>query len=105
MIYRNGYECFNTSAKFSDAMKLYPNSTDSSQAAFTIAYNTEDSLFKWLVKPEHQASLKRFSKGMIGLSKYSFEALSKIYPWKQLGKSTLIDIGGGMAKFFFQKLP
>jgi len=76
-------------------MKLYPNSKDASETAFTIAYNTEDSLFKWLVKPEHHTSLARFNKGMIGTSKYSYEALSKIYPWKQLGKGTLIDIGGG----------
>ncbi|RPA83359.1 S-adenosyl-L-methionine-dependent methyltransferase [Ascobolus immersus RN42] len=91
----NGSTVMTTSTKFTDAMKLYPNSKDPSKSAFSLAHNTDQTLFEWITKPEQQETLAGFNKGMIGTSKYSIEALSKAYPWNTLGHGTLIDVGGG----------
>ncbi|KAH7027021.1 S-adenosyl-L-methionine-dependent methyltransferase [Macrophomina phaseolina] len=90
------HEAFPAAAALAPALRRHPDSEEPHQAAFNVAFRTEDPLFKWLQnRPERFAN---FNAGMRGIAKGregSEQQMVRIFPWETLGEATVVDIGGG----------
>jgi hypothetical protein len=75
------------------AMRKWPNSSDTRESPFNIAYNTKDTFFEYLWKDAELT--RRFNSGMTGVTSSSLAYLRTSYPWADLGKAVLCDVGGG----------
>ncbi|KAI4222483.1 MAG: hypothetical protein L6R40_008583 [Gallowayella cf. fulva] len=88
-------EMFPASAKIAEALKRYPGSTAPQNSAFSLAFNTREPIYKFLEQyPDRQA---RFFGAMEGVGKdpgHSLEHVVNGYPWAELEKATVVDIGG-----------
>ncbi|KAI5846510.1 S-adenosyl-L-methionine-dependent methyltransferase [Morchella snyderi] len=79
--------------KVSEAMRKWPASTKPTETAFAIGHKTSSPYFPWLL--EHPAMITRFNKIMRVMAENSYARLRSVYPWRSLGKSTIVDLGGG----------
>ncbi|KAI8957434.1 putative O-methyltransferase [Daldinia sp. FL1419] len=64
-------------------------------AAFNLAYNTEESLFSYFHKDE--AVNKRYHEylaGRVNTPLWSVDRLRAAWPWESKGKVTVVDVGG-----------
>ncbi|RPA86921.1 S-adenosyl-L-methionine-dependent methyltransferase [Ascobolus immersus RN42] len=80
---------------FYEAMKRYPGSSNPRQSTFAVGTGIDgrESAFEWMLRnPEYH---RRFSNGMEGTSRLAMANLQTVYPWRDLGPSVLVDIGGG----------
>ncbi len=77
--------------------------TEPNRTAFNITNSTEKSQFDWMVtEPEGQEAGRRFALAMTSYATISSRPtaerdttkLSKAYPWGELGRSTVVDVGG-----------
>ncbi|KAI4242320.1 MAG: hypothetical protein L6R40_004049 [Gallowayella cf. fulva] len=88
-------EMFPTSAKIAEALKRYPGSTAPQNSAFSLAFDTREPIYKFLAQyPDRQA---RFFGAMEGVGKdpgHSLEHVVNGYPWAELEKATVVNIGG-----------
>ena len=86
-------QMFPASAKFAEALKKYQDSTASNHTSFSLAFNTNETLFKYLEQqPELQA---RFVGAMEGVNRDPSQSQKHVitgYPWKELGKATVVDV-------------
>lgn len=85
-------QMFPASAKLAEALEKYQDSTAAQDTAFGLAFNTEETLFKFLEqRPELQA---RFVGAMEGVGKDPSQSQKHVitgYPWAELGEATVVD--------------
>jgi 6-hydroxytryprostatin B O-methyltransferase len=81
-----------SSAKLAEALEKYQDSTAAQDTAFSLAFNTKETLFKFLEqRPELQA---RFVGAMEGVNKDPSQSQKHVirgYPWAELGDATVVD--------------
>lgn len=86
-------QMFPASAKFTEALEKYQDSTAANHTSFSLAFNTNETLFKFLEnQPELQA---RFVGAMEGVNRDPSQSMKHVivgYPWKELGKATVVDV-------------
>ncbi|KAI1771117.1 S-adenosyl-L-methionine-dependent methyltransferase [Hypoxylon cercidicola] len=75
--------------KTADAMEKWPNSEESNQTGFTLANNSDKSMYDILAENPDRA--ERFGK-YFSQPNESADGLLDNYPWK--GKETMVDVGG-----------
>jgi 6-hydroxytryprostatin B O-methyltransferase len=85
-------QMFPASAKLAEALEKYQDSTDSKNTAFGLAFNTKETLFKFLEKsPDLMA---RFVGAMEGVNRDPSQSQKHVitgYPWTELGEATVVD--------------
>lgn len=64
-----------------------------SPAAFNIAFDTEKPLFQWL--SSDQTRFDRFMRAVSAGGYGGCEVVAQVYPWRNLGPATVVDVGGG----------
>jgi len=86
-------QMFPASAKLAEALEKYKDSTAAQDTAFGLAFNTSETLFKFLEqRPELQA---RFVSTMQSVSKDPTQSHKNVitgYPWAELGDATVVDV-------------
>lgn len=87
-------EVYRAVGAYTDTMKKHPNTQIPAEFPFNIAYQTPLPYFAWASQPGNEEILRRFATGMQGVSRDSEEVITKVYPWKDLGSTRLVDIGG-----------
>ena len=85
-------QMFPASAKLAEALEKYQDSTAAQDTAFGLAFNTSETLFKFLEqRPKLQA---RFIGTMESVSKDPTQSHKNVitgYPWAELGDATVVD--------------
>lgn len=85
-------QMFPTSAKLAEALEKYQDSTAAGDTAFGLAFNTKETLFKYIEqRPELQA---RFVGAMEGVNRDPSQSQKHVvtgYPWEELGEATVVD--------------
>ena len=85
-------QMFPASAKLAEALEKYQDSIAAQDTAFGLAFNTKETLFKFLEqRPELQA---RFVGAMEGVNKDPSQSQKHVitgYPWAELGEATVVD--------------
>ncbi|OAG07853.1 S-adenosyl-L-methionine-dependent methyltransferase [Paraphaeosphaeria sporulosa] len=88
-------QMFPASAKLADALEKYQHSTAAQDTAFGLAFNTDETLFKYLEnRPELMA---RFVGAMEGVNRDPSQSQKHVitgYSWAELGEATVVDVGG-----------
>ncbi|KAL8725156.1 MAG: hypothetical protein Q9166_007531 [cf. Caloplaca sp. 2 TL-2023] len=88
-------EMFPASAKIAEALEKYQGSTAPQDSAFGLAFDTKEPIYKFLEQyPDRQA---RFFGAMEGVGKdpgHSLDHIVNGYPWAELEKATVVDVGG-----------
>jgi hypothetical protein len=83
------------STKIADAMEKWPNSEEPSETGFSLANNTDKTLYEVLQADPTRAV--RFASAMQSF-KYnpalSIDEVPKLYDWASLGQATVVDVGG-----------
>jgi hypothetical protein len=88
-----GEDTYSAAARFTQAMKQFPNSTKPEESPFSLANCPGQSFFQFLgTQPDR---LQRFGMAMQGTSVASYELIKTLYPWAELGGGRLVDVGGG----------
>ncbi|KAF2140298.1 uncharacterized protein K452DRAFT_335379 [Aplosporella prunicola CBS 121167] len=86
---------FPAAARTVDAMEKWPGSQEPTHAGFAYAWNTDVPMFVEIGKDPARA--KRFGRAMASLTGgegYEVDYLVNGYPWADLGKATVVDVGG-----------
>lgn len=87
------HEAFPAASRLKDALRMYPENEKPNQAAFNVAFQTEDPLFDWLVKrPER---FENFNEGMKGISQGGGRSGDQVvggYDWNSLGHAQVVDV-------------
>ncbi|KAK7977033.1 S-adenosyl-L-methionine-dependent methyltransferase [Apiospora saccharicola] len=81
--------------KMVDAMQKWPGSEESNETGFSLANNTDKSIYEVLAADQTRAM--RFAASMEAMDHFpgfSAEAVTKAYDWASLGKATVVDVGG-----------
>ncbi|KIP12880.1 hypothetical protein PHLGIDRAFT_97630 [Phlebiopsis gigantea 11061_1 CR5-6] len=99
-----GMETYDASVKLPDVIRntLYPNIP--LRLAFKEGLQTTQSYFEWLEEKVPQPdgslgprpSLEIFSLAMLGGGRVLTPPVNYDFPWKSLGNSTVVDVGGGI---------
>lgn len=87
------HEAFPSASRLIDALRLYPDTEKPNQAAFNVAFATEDPLFNWFVKRPDR--FENFNEGMKGISQGGGRSGDQVvggYDWASLGKVTVVDV-------------
>ncbi|KAG0136002.1 S-adenosyl-L-methionine-dependent methyltransferase [Tuber indicum] len=89
-----------TSEKYSESMRKHGSSTKSNETAFNLALSTDKAFWEWIhEKPEMSG---RFNACMKPFGAPSYARLRTVYPWRSLGDSLLVDLGGGNGYIAYQ---
>ncbi|KAI1207204.1 sterigmatocystin 8-O-methyltransferase [Annulohypoxylon truncatum] len=89
-------EMWPAATKMVDAFQKWPGSPEPNHTGFSLANNTEDSIYQVLEKNPERAS--RFANTMIAytmMTEYDTSHIFNNYDWKSLGQVQMIDVGGG----------
>lgn len=85
-------QMFPSSAKLAEALEKFKDSTAAHDTAFGLAFNTKETLFKFIEqRPELQS---RFVGAMEGVNKDPSQSQKHVitgYPWAELGEATVVD--------------
>ncbi|KAF1850335.1 O-methyltransferas-like protein [Cucurbitaria berberidis CBS 394.84] len=86
-------EFFKAASETIDSIKESPLVTDGERNAFVTRHGTP--LFKFYQQDARRAA--RFASAMAGVSRLErhFESLKESFPWDQISKGKVIDVGGG----------
>jgi 6-hydroxytryprostatin B O-methyltransferase len=91
-----GYTCEETypaSAKLVEAHEKYGTSQKPNEAAYNIAFNTDEPMFVHLNKfPERE---RRFANTMVEMTStdgYGIQHLVEGYKWEDIGNATVVDV-------------
>ncbi|KAL1987596.1 hypothetical protein VTN96DRAFT_3196 [Rasamsonia emersonii] len=88
-------ETYPASAKLVEAYEKFGTSQKPNESAYNIAFDTDEPMFVHLTKfPERE---RRFANTMVEMTStegYGTHHLVNGYPWEELGKATVVDVGG-----------
>lgn len=85
-------QMFPSSAKLAEALEKFQDSTDAHDTAFSLAFNTHETLFEYLEqRPTIQARLVGAMEGVNRDSSQSQLHAVTGYPWAELGEATVVD--------------
>ncbi|KAF2109356.1 cercosporin toxin biosynthesis protein [Lophiotrema nucula] len=90
------HEAFPAASRVVDAFRAHPQDEEPNETGFNVAFNTEDPLFSWLAARPDRFS--NFNDAMEGISQGGGRSADQVvggYPWADLGKATIVDVGGG----------
>ncbi|KAI1380126.1 sterigmatocystin 8-O-methyltransferase [Hypoxylon crocopeplum] len=79
-----------------DALQKWPGSPEPNHTGFSLANNTEDSIYQVLERNPERAY--RFANTMITytmMTEYNTSHIFNNYDWKSLGQVQMVDVGGG----------
>ncbi|KAI1443297.1 sterigmatocystin 8-O-methyltransferase [Annulohypoxylon stygium] len=89
-------EIWPASTKMVDAFEKWPGSSEPNHTGFSLANNTEDSIYQVLEKNPERAH--RFANTMVTyimMTEYDTSHIFNNYDWKSLGPVKMVDVGGG----------
>ncbi|KAI0012208.1 sterigmatocystin 8-O-methyltransferase [Xylariaceae sp. FL0662B] len=89
-------ELWPAATKMVDALQKWPRSPEPNHTGFSLANNTEDSIYQVLERNPERAY--RFANTMITytmMTEYDTSHIFNIYDWKSLGQIQMVDVGGG----------
>ncbi|KAG0636674.1 S-adenosyl-L-methionine-dependent methyltransferase [Tuber brumale] len=81
------------SDKYSESMRKHGSSTKPNETAFNLGHSTNKTFWEWV--HERPDICGRFNACMKPFGATSYPRLRTVFPWKSLGDSLLVDVGGG----------
>lgn len=82
-------------ANFVNALRKWPDSEEPNHAPFSLAYNTDLSIFDFLAQEENRALGARYTASVKGYGEAAMTGLDQVvagYPWGELGDKTVVDV-------------
>ncbi|KAI9742750.1 MAG: hypothetical protein M1818_003479 [Claussenomyces sp. TS43310] len=90
-------ELYVSGTKFVEMMEKWGDSGEPTETAFNLAYDTNDTFWEYLAKhPEVGARFGATMKAQAADSIADSPSLEGIIPWNDLGKATVVDLGGSI---------
>ena len=94
-VYVSTNELWQGAAQTVNAIVRYPGSQEPNQTGFTLANNTEKSIFEYF--EQHPECAQRFGNAMSSYTAdtgYELEHLIHGFDWSSLGHGTVVDVSG-----------
>ncbi|KAI0199447.1 S-adenosyl-L-methionine-dependent methyltransferase [Astrocystis sublimbata] len=88
-------ELWQAAAQQCNAMVRFPGSQEPSQTGFSLANNTDMSMYQYLsYHPLRSARFANMMRGFTGGSAFDLRFITDFYDWAQHGGGTIVDVGG-----------
>ncbi|KAI0388943.1 S-adenosyl-L-methionine-dependent methyltransferase [Xylariaceae sp. FL0594] len=88
-------ELWQAAAQTCNAMAKFPGSQEPTETGFSLANNTEKSMYEFLSDyPERSARFANMMRGFTGGSAFDLRYITDYYPWEEHNGGIVVDVGG-----------
>ncbi|KAI1366337.1 S-adenosyl-L-methionine-dependent methyltransferase [Xylaria arbuscula] len=88
-------ELWQASAQTCNAMARFPGSEEPAESGFSLANNTDKSMFEFLSgDPERSRRFANVMRGFTSGPEFDLRFATDFYPWEEHSNGTVVDVGG-----------